>query len=270
MITFKNFDWSQTNRELLLIIPNYGRGKYIRKTIDSLINTSVTRDKWLILIINDGIHEDFSDLKDKNILYFTFERYHIWERGDAFMRNIAIKYSQSHLLAQKDPEIFYTNDFIKGSFNHSDVLYRCGGTAYLCKENETNEYLNNNCSVEKLIQTSAKFPITDKFVYWHFYHSAPIESFRKLNGYDEDFKFYGFVDTNMWDRLMKSGLKQFVDKNCNPVHLWHEKPHFNTDKKDIKRYETMRAIYNRKNNNNIIANEGIIWGEGDPDYSPND
>lgn len=268
MTTNRNFDWGQTQKDLLLIIPNYGRGKYIRKTIDNTINTSIPRDKWVILIINDGIEENFDDLKDKNVLYFTIERKSLHERGDAFGRNVAIKYGQSKMLAQRDPEILYTNDFIKNVFDHQDVLWRCGGTAYLTKQEATNQYLNNNLSIWQLIETSTKFPITERFVYYHFGHSAPLEYFKRLNGYDEDFKFYGFVDTNMWDRLMKSGLKQYIDKNIQPIHLWHEKPKFNSYPKDIKNYEKMRNLYNNKQDKSIIANEGVVWGEGDPGYFP--
>jgi len=268
MISFKNFDWKQTNKELVLLIPNFGRGKYVRQTLNNLIETSISKDRWVILLINDSIHEDFSDLENENILYFTVERNSKHERGDAFMRNICIKYSQSKLLAQKDPEIFYTNDFIKGCFNNQGVLYRCGGMAHLAKEQDTHNYLDNNIDVNKLIKNSDKYPITERFVYWHFGHCAPIECFRKLNGYDEDFKYYGYVDTNMWDRLMKSGLKQRIDPTCNPIHLWHPKPHFKTHERDIKRYEAMGKLYNNKINQDIVANINVEWGEGDTLYLP--
>jgi hypothetical protein len=266
MIIFKEFDWSQTQKDLLFVIPNWKRGKYIRKTIDNTINTSIPRDKWVILIINDGIHEDFSDLKDKNVLYFTLERKFLYERGDAFLRNIAIKYGQSKLFAQKDPEIFYKEDFIKRCFDHQDILYRCGGYAHLCQKENTELYFNNQININELERRAQKFSITDRFVYWHFGHSAQLEYFRKLNGYDEDFKTYGFTDTNMWDRLMKSGLKQFVDKNCSPIHLWHQKPDFNKNPKDKRDYEQMRNLYNNKQNDSIIVNIGVEWGEGDLNY----
>jgi len=268
MTTFKDFDWSITNRELVLLVPNFGRGRYIRKVIDSLTATCIEKSQWIILIINDAIHEDFSDLADKNVAYFTVDRIDKYERGDAFMRNICIKYSQSKMIAQKDPEIFYTNDFIDGCFDNQGVLYRCGGSSYLAKEHDTNEYLSGNIDKDRLIKNADRYPITEKFVYWHFGHCAPIESFRNLNGYDEDFKYYGYVDTDMWDRLMKSGLKQRIDSACSPVHLWHPKPHFKTHERDIKRYEAMGRLYNSKINGSIVANNNTNWGEGDLDYKP--
>lgn len=269
METFKNFDWAITAKDLVLFVPNFGRGRYIRKVLDSLIKTDVPTYKWIILIINDGIHEDFTDLKEKNVYHFTFERSPIWERGDAFMRNIFIKYGQSKMLAQKDPEIFYTGDFIKGCFDHQDVLYRCGGYTLQATQKETENYLNGCDNLDILMRTSRSIPILeDRFVFWHYGHCAPMESFKKLGGYDEDFKRYGYVDTDMHDRLMKSGLKQYFDKNCVPVHLWHEKPKVYTDATDKKRYEEMGILYNKKRDTGIIRNEGVNWGEGNPDYCP--
>jgi len=269
MITFKNFDWSQTNKELLFIIPNCGRGKYIRKTIDNIINTSVSRNRWIILIINDGIEENFDDLKNSNILYLTIKRENNYERGGAFSRNVAIKYGQSKLLAQKDPEIFYTGDFINGCFNYQNVLYRCGGHALQATQKETENYLNGHDNLNLLMRTSRSIPILeDRFVFWHYGHCAPLESFKRLNGYDEDFKRYGYEDTDMHDRLIKSGLKQHFDTNCIPVHLWHEKPRVYTDTTDKKRYEEMGILYNKKRDTGIIRNVGVSWGEGDVNYEP--
>lgn len=260
MITNKNFDWSQTNKELLFFIPNFGRGKYIRKTIDNTIKTSVPKDKWIILIANDGIEENFDDLKNKNVVYFTLERNSLTERNGGFVRNIAIKYGQSKMIAQKDPEILYTGDFIKRSFDHQNVLYRCGECSYSCTKNDTNLYFNNQISADELQKRTPGHPITSEYVCWHWGHCAPTECFRQLGGYDEDFKYYGFEDADMWNRLMKSGLKQYLDKNCRPIHLHHPKPDvYGNDK---EKYEKMKILYNKKRNAGIIRNVGVNWGQG--------
>lgn len=250
-----DFDWSQTDVELLFIIPNYGRGDYIRKTIDNTLNTSVSKDKFVVLIINDGIHEDFSDLKDKNVLYFTLERNPACERNGGFSRNVAIKYSQSKLLAQRDPEILFTGDFIAGCFNNPNVLYRCGGIAHITKQDQKNKFFGGIIDEKELIQTSIKFPILEhQYVYWHYGHCLPISYFKKINGYDEDFTLYGPEDHDMYDRLIKCELQPFFDKQCSPIHLWHGVP--NTS------HEDMKNVYRQKQKESIIRNIGIDWGEG--------
>lgn len=270
MITHKTFNWSITNRDLVLLVPNFGRGNYIRKVLDSLTKTVVPSDKWMILVANDSIHEDFSDLQEKNLYYFTFDRSPPWERGDAFMRNIVIKYGQSQMLAQKDPEIFYTGDFIKGCFDHPEVLYRCGECSYCCEKNDTDLYFSGKIDAAELQRRTKGHPIVQSgqhgYVCWHFGHCAPTKAFRELGGYDEDFKSYGYVDKDMHERLMKAGLTQYFDKNCRPIHLWHKKAQVYTDEADKKRYKTNTILYNKKHGTSIIRNVGVEWGEGDPNY----
>jgi len=269
MITFKDFDWQQTATDLLFLIPNYKRGIYIRKTIDNLINTSIPFDKFKILIINDAIHEDFSDLKDKNVLYFTLERANIWERGDAFLRNIAIKYGQSKLIAQKDPEIVYSGDFIKGCFDHQNVLYRCGGQVLQARQKETEDYLNGCHNLNLIKQTSRAIPILeDRFVFFHYGWCINRELLKSIGGYDEDYKYYGYVDTDLYHRLMKLNISRFFDYDCNPVHLYHNKPNVFQNPTDIKREKFQKELFNKKLTESVKRNINKIWGEGDIDYIP--
>jgi len=268
MVTFKSFDWAVTNKDLVLLVPNFGRGRYIRKVLDSLTKTTIPTHKWIILVANDGVHEDFSDLEERNVVYFTFERSPSPSRSGAFMRNIVIKHGECKMLAQKDPEVFYTSDFIKGCFDHQGVLYRCGWHALEAKREDTENYLNGHDNLNLMLRQCAVTPIVeDIFVFWHYGHCAPLESFKKLGGYDEDYKGYGYEDTDMHDRLMKSGLGQYFDRNCIPVHLWHEKPKVHTDETDKKRYEEMGVLYNKKRGTGIIRNVGVEWGNGDPGCS---
>jgi len=269
MIALKNFDWSCTERDLVILVPNFGRGKYIRKLLDSLTSTVVPKDKWLLLVANDCIHEDFSDLESSNVRYFTLERTPFWERGDAYMRNIAIKYSRSKLLAQKDPEVLYTNDFIKGCFDHQDVLYRCGAFTYQASQEVTMQFLDNKCDLDTVINQSNRIPILeDRFVFYHYGYSIPIKYLKDLNGYDEDFHYYGYVDTDMHNRLMKHGVGQFFDRDCNPIHLWHEKPQVKTDPVAIRREAHMKFLYKQKMSEDIVRNKNTNWGEGALDLIP--
>jgi GT2 family glycosyltransferase len=269
MLTFKNFNWSKTNTELLLLIPNFGRGKYVRRLLDNLIKTKSPKDGWKILIINDAIHEDFSDLEKDNVLYFTLERNPAWERGDGFTRNIAIKHSQSKLIAQKDPEIYYTGDFINGCLDHTDVLYRCGGQILQARQQETEEFLSGSHNINRIVQTSRAIPIMeDRFVFYHYGWCINRESLINIGGYDENYKYYCWADKDLHERLMKTGIKQYFDHSCQPIHLWHEKPDTKHDPVAIKRELANKHIYESKKNGSIIRNIGINWGEGDLHYVP--
>jgi len=267
----KNFDWSETKVDLLFLIPNFGRSIYIRNTISNTLNTIVDHNKFLILIINDGIEENFDDLYDDyRVRYFTLPRKNNWERTDGIIRNVAIKNSQSKLFAQRDPEILYDGDFLKGCFDNQDVLYRCGGVAHQASQEDTNLYLDNKIGLNQLKQSANKSNLSNFFFAWHYGHCAPIEYFKKLNGYDEEFLYYGWCDRNMHDRLIKSGVKQYVDHSCQPIHLYHEKPQVRTDPVAIKREAYMKQLYEQKTREGkLIANENNpSWGNGAVDLIP--
>jgi len=268
----KNFDWSKTNRELVLLIPNFGRKKYIDIFLSRLITDMwYCKDKWMILIINDGIYESFDDWKKEvsNIDYLTIERNNPWERGDGFSRNVAIKYCQSKLLAQKDPEILYTGDFIKGCLEHPDELYRCGKYIYQADEKNTNLFMENKINMDQIKNRSRQIPIMeDRFVFYHYGYCIKTEILRNIGGYDESYKYYCYADMDLHERLTKHGIKQYFDYNCQPIHLWHPKPDTKNDPVAIKRENKNKEIYNSKKNGSIIRNVGLDWGEGDPNYIP--
>ena len=112
MITQDNFDWSLTKKRFVLFVPNYGRKNLF---IHSLKNfyTDVGKEAWQIVVVNDGIHEDFSDLNNPNISYFTFLlcKSIIWfvitckqlwgwrvEREGVIMHALAIKKGRKHII----------------------------------------------------------------------------------------------------------------------------------------------------------------------------
>ncbi len=112
-----NFDWSITNRKLVIFIPNYGRKEYVEFGIKNLI-TSVPRDDWVIIIGNDNIEENFDNLFDQNVRYFTLFTGNSKPRNSCKIRNYAIKRCMSNIFFQKDPEVVVIGDFIKKSIEH--------------------------------------------------------------------------------------------------------------------------------------------------------
>ena len=69
------FDWSCTARDLVLFIPNYGRKNYLRSCLASLTHTRVPRERWLVLVGNDGLDEPMNNLTAEfNLQWFTLRR----------------------------------------------------------------------------------------------------------------------------------------------------------------------------------------------------
>jgi len=123
MLVVSNFDWSETDRELVIFIPNHGRKEYVDYTIQK-ISTVVKKNRWLIVVGNDGIDCNFSYLYNQNVRYFTLMPEVPGSRNGCFIRNYAIKRCKSRLFAQKDPEILIFDDYI-----HSILKYNAGWRA---------------------------------------------------------------------------------------------------------------------------------------------
>lgn len=263
MITLDNFDWSITNRELVIFIPNWGRGKYIRKTI-ATIKTSIPQDKWIVLVINDRIHEDFSDLKNQNVVYLTFgSDASKEERGDAFMRNIAIKRCCSRLFFQKDPEIIITGDFIAHALNCPTDLYRLGGPAIKVPQDISEQFLQDDATIQDCESKGKPYPIHQHiFVCFHYGFCVPTKILKNMHGYDEDYKLPYCADHDLYDRLMAQGIHPTMDNECHPLHLWHQYPGFQNKSQAKPNYDKMKAIFASKNPKNWLRNPKG-WGNGD-------
>lgn len=265
LIKFEDFDWSITNRRLVIFIPNFGRGEYVRKTIQE-IKTIVPHKDWLILIINDRIHEDFSDLDStKNIVYLTFGPERNKEgRGDAFIRNIAIKRCQSKWFFQKDPEIIIQNDFVKHILECQTEMYRLSGPASKVRKGTTQKFLADKATVAECLKDADHYPINEnQFVYFHFGFAVKTSILKKMRGYDEEYKKMYCADKDLYARLMSAGIKTTFDQQCKPIHLWHIVPWYPDSPENKANYAEMRAIFANKDPKQTLRNNEHTWGEGD-------
>ncbi len=261
LVTHKTFDWSLTNRDLVIFMPNWGRGDYIRQTVQT-IQTSIPRNRWIVIVANDRRHEDLSDLEEYNTYYFTFPHDDQAGRGDAFMRNIMIKYGQNQLLFQKDPEIIIEGDFIKSCLEHPDKLWRVAGNAMKIRSTITQKYMGGKATLQDCKQNCDRIPIIEaKHVFMHFGFCVSRQFLQDMHGYDEDYKHMYCADRDLWYRMIARGLPQHMNTNFPPIHLWHEVPWFPDTPENIRRYDEMKTIFANKNPSAWLRNPQE-WGEG--------
>ena len=263
LVAFDDFDWSLTDRELVIFIPNWGRGDYIRKTVEAM-KTNVPHDKWIIIIGNDCEHEDLSDLKDQNVVYFTFgiDRTRPQDRGGGFIRNMVIKRSLSRWFFQRDPEIIIENDFIANILACPTDYYRLGGPAFKVRENITKQFMQGNATVEQCKQHSQQYAIgPQNFVYSNFAFAVSTQILQEIRGYDEDYGQTYCYDRDLFVRLVNRGVKITSDPQCKPIHLWHVTPSFPNTPQTIADYNGMKAMFASKSAKQVIRNP-LGWGEG--------
>lgn len=266
MITEKNFDWNITNKRLVIFCPNWGRGQWLRHTVRT-IDTEIPKDEWLILVCNDGIHEDLSDLEKYNVKYFTFERENKSERNGCFIRNYVIKRLQSHRVFIKDPEIIIRGDFIKEVLECNREFYRLGGYAYKVNEKATFMYMQGKYSIQDCLNNSSKTPILPgQHMNMHYGYSMITKLLQDMNGYDEDFSISPYYeDQDIFYRFLAMGIFPFMSNNCYPIHLWHEMKFFPNEPETKRMYEKSGRLFASKDPKDFIRNKNIEWGTGRKD-----
>jgi 3-phenylpropionate/cinnamic acid dioxygenase small subunit len=252
-----NFDWSCTNKELIIFIPNFGRKHLLIPTLKRF-RTEVPNNRWCWVICNDRVHEDLSDLEQYNLKWFTFEHSNKNEINGCLLRNFFIKRCQSKWLMTKDPEIVIDDDIVSKVIDLDDIVYRPGGMIELCPQ-ETQQIIDN-----PLVDLKS-FPILRQWKvnpnnYEGFHNCVTIRTQRlkDMGGYEEEFKDgYGYEDVNILERLKISDVKIIIDNGIVTYHINH--PIIRNFHKTIIGNE---KIYRRlKQNLQIIANKNKEWGE---------
>ncbi len=256
----KQFDWSITNREFLLYIPNWGRKNLLIPTLKKF-RTSINKNKYLILVANDGKHEDLNDLEEEfNLRYFTFERESANERNGCMIRNFIIRHCQSQWLCTKDPEIIIEGDIIKNILDlKNDVVYRPKGMVELF-EQDTQQIIDNPSIDLNKLPILRQWEASDKRNQaFHAGCCVRTQRLKNMNGYDERYKDnYGFEDWQMLERLKKTGIPVIIDKDIITYHIAH--PIIRKFQKTIVSNE---SIYKKDLQNlEIIVNKDVEWGNG--------
>lgn len=255
-----NFDWSCTNRELVVYVPSYKRKHLLVPTLRRF-KTEISRDRWMWLVVNDGIHENLSDLEDEfNIKWFTFERNSQKERGSILLRNYIVKRVQSRLIGAKDPEIIIEGDYIKKVINLEDSVYRTGKMIELCIQ-DTQKILDNPFIDLTKLQILREWNVDQKMNQAFQANCVmSVKRLRDIGAYDERYgEYYGYEDWQLLERLRKCNIPIIIDSDIICYHIAHPImfKHIN------KGMEINGHIYKQDMLNlEIIANAGKEWGNG--------
>jgi len=255
-----NFDWDQTNVDVVLFIPNFKRKHLLTPTLQN-IKTSLPKDRWLILAVNDGVHEDLSGLIEHNLLYFTLERDNPIERNGCQIRNYVLKRLQSKILATRDPEIFIEGgDYFQSVASIDEkTIYRPSSMVEL-SEPESPKIINNpHIALRSLMSRSTHIVTQQNYRAFHAGVAVHTKTMLDIRGYDERFQNgYGWEDVDMMNRLSQHGCETFIDKKVDTFHIWHPRR-----TRFLKTVTDNQNIYNTiRQQNKVVANTMDSWGEG--------
>lgn len=259
-----SFDWSQTNKEVVMYIPNFGRKNYLIPTLQRM-KFDLSKDQWIILVVNDGIHEDMSDLADFNVVYFTFKRgLNPQERNGCMIRNFILQRLQSKIVATRDPEIFIEGDHYLSTISQleENQVYRPCAMVELTQPDVPKLFENPFLNLPNLKKRCVHTVTQHNYRAFHAGFAMHTKKLIELGGYEEEFApAYGYEDVNLLERVIAAKMDFIIDNNVKTYHIFHPRK--------VKFLKTVRdngVIYQKKKREiaggSIIANKGREWGNG--------
>jgi len=259
-----NFDWSKTNKRIVVYIPNFGRKNYLIPTLQRM-KFDLPKDQWVILVVNDGIHEDLSDSEQYNLCWFTFERGpNPKERNGCLIRNYILRRLQSRIVATRDPEIFIEgNNYLNAiSCLEENQVYRPCEMVELRESDVAKIFENPLIDLSKLKMRCVHSVTNHNYRAFHAGFAMHTNKLVELGGYEEEFgPVYGWEDVNLLERIIASKMDFIIDNSVKTYHIFHPRK--------VKFLKTVRdggMIYQRKKREilqgSIIANQKKEWGNG--------
>lgn len=99
-----------------IVIPNYNKGPYIDECLQSILNQSINKDKYEIIVIDDGSNDNSLDILAK---YPTIKLLHTNRMLAGGARNAGIKVAQGEYLVFLDSDDFLcTNNVLEKLDEH--------------------------------------------------------------------------------------------------------------------------------------------------------
>jgi len=274
-----------------IVIPTYNREKLLKATLLSLSKQNYPKDKYEIIVVDDG--DDGTDnmiekLNISNLRYFKIEN--LGYKCVSRARNFGIKKAENGIIVFVDSDIVVTPNFILEHVkNHvkNRNLVVIGYTSALA-----NEEKHNNKKIMRIVEKNynkiSKIPIIPEYregIYkscsdnlnkfatpWETFITSNV-SVRKqhiidVGMFDENFRGWGLEDIELGYRLIKRGLIFKLNRNALGYHIGTDNilnPYVDPSPKKWKNYIRNMKYFLKKFNNSDVKKTLIIHNRLIPD-----
>lgn len=195
-----------------LIMPTRNRGDVLRLSLPRLLDQTVPRDAYEIVVVDDASEDDtgavVKDFGAANMLYARQEK----RTAAAGARNRAISMATGPLLLFVDDDALVRSDFVS---EHLSTHERHPGSVVAGPIVEVTE------------PPAQANPPVGRFLGWHSNPfptgnaSVARQAILDAGGFDEGFNAYGWEDPEMYRRLIGTGVKRRYNWRAP---IWHYKP----------------------------------------------
>ena len=204
--------------DISIVIPTYNRNDGLRKCLDSLFDLDYPKDRFEIIVVDDGAEggakKVFDELKinHSNLRYFTQGH-----KGPAAARNLGAKASVGEIVGFIDDDCAVYSDWARlmvESHRTNPQIITVGGLTSTSSQRTAvlaSQFLST-CSIETYINARQEvifFPTCNvSFKKWIF----------DKHKFNETFPLPGGEDLEFFWRLFKAGFRFIWDKNIKVVH----------------------------------------------------
>ncbi len=225
-----------------VIITTYNRPHYLEKAIVGYLNQTCLPDE--IIVADDGSTEETALLLKEFGRDNNTKIHHVWHEDRGFrtsaIRNRAIAQTQSEYLIICDDDVIPSSRFIEDHINYAEQGRFIQGHRVLLGPAVSKEVTFQEMTGLKLIEFFLKGQASNISNAFHSplpfirvsrsltgVRSCNMSLYKKdfmyVNGFNEDFEGWGKEDSELVERLYKSGLKRKDIKfRACCYHLHHE------------------------------------------------
>ncbi|MFA6988466.1 MAG: glycosyltransferase [Candidatus Gastranaerophilaceae bacterium] len=236
-----------------IVIPCFNERERLIHVLNSFANQVYPKTKYELIVIDDGS----TDMTYKLLKKLSFDcdfKYIYWERPAIEMkkkykdwasfynragpaRNVAVKHARGEILLFNDADIIVERDCLKKHETYHDKFENTIVRGYrMCLPENIDYKLIKNFEYLKKIARHEK-PKSERKMHCRLYNlkqegwqrvvtcnlSIRKKYFEKINGFSQDFVFWGFEDLDLGYRLRELGSKFVWDDKIVVYHLYHPK-----------------------------------------------
>lgn len=224
-----------------LIISTYNNTDYLELVLLSILQQKTLPDE--VIIADDGSRSDTKDLIHKYQQILSVPLHHVWHEDDGFrlseIKNKAAAQAQCDFIFFIDGDLMLHPHFIydlKGQIRENRFIV--ASRAFLSEHFSKKIVESKNVAIPFSTSTFERNMLSAIRIPWlhHFIKGSTTYKgargglmglFKKdyitVNGFDEDYKGWGREDSDLFVRLINSGLER---KNIKfaaiTYHLWHK------------------------------------------------
>jgi glycosyltransferase involved in cell wall biosynthesis len=194
-----------------VVIPTYNRKEEIKECLENIYKQEYPRDKYEVIVVDDGSHDNTSDVLEQCRIQLSNFRYFIRSNeGPGKARNYGAKKAEGNILVFIDSDCIMTPGFleiIEDIFDKYENIAACSGDAISIFKDKLFYPLSDYYQKKKRRHYEAHLinELTPFFKLRTDCCALKKDIFKKLGGFNKDFSQSAAEDIELGYRMLQNG-----------------------------------------------------------------